>query len=158
MPVVTNTFVRESLPVSIPPLVEAKSTLLRELLGDRARPLVVGGFGYDASRMASALKESHYVATSKAKEIIVDGKQIPLPFHISAEEVMLAERPSRLVCYAGTVPVWAKCIHPELKIDCYRSSAMEKSFGSLYTVYARKTLKQIGIDIQPEQKEMLYVS
>lgn len=154
-PEVQNPFARITRYASRPPLAEDLFTKLSSLLKGEKRPLLIGGFGYDCCKMADHLGLTRYVATSKMKEIIIDGERIPLDSHICAEEVLLTSRISQLISYTSSVVVWAKRWFPQMPIQCYQSSMMSKMYGPLFTPLASRTLRRMGVVVESECEPMV---
>jgi hypothetical protein len=152
MPEIANPFVKDSRQASIPPLANEKLYHLKSIITDEPRTLLISGFGYDHFNMASASGCKRWIATSKNKEIFIDGNRVELPYHVTAEEVLMLKRPPRLISYTGTAVVWAKRIYPGLDIECYKASGLDYQYGSLYSVMASRSLNKIGIKVLPENK------
>lgn len=154
-PEIHNPFVKKTHQTSMPPLGSEQQNRIIELLGGKARPILIGGFGYDNGKMARHLGLSSYVATSKSREIIVDGVHIPLETHLCAEEILLAGVVSKVVSYTSTAVVWAKRWYPDLEISCYRASALDRKYGPIFSLLAARALRKMGVTVQPECRAML---
>ena len=153
-PKVRNPFVRKTVQAYIPKVEETKKRYLQELTGGEKRTLMISGFGYDVNRMASYLNLSKYIATSKDREIIIDGKKIPLDYYICAEEVLLSGCSDRIVGYDSTAMCWAYRIGG-IDITCYEASALNEQYGFLNGRLTRRTMKRCGLTLLPECKEMI---
>lgn len=154
MPYVHNPFVKETVQAVLPKISEYKRNFLQDIVGDKKRPLLVSGFGYDLDKMVKYLNIQEYIATSKNKEIIIDGKIIPLDEFICAEEVMLSGCVNEVISYNSTAIGWALLIG-DIKIMCYESTALNRQYGLLYGCLTRNTLKQCSIKLFSECKDML---
>lgn len=150
-----NPFAKETHPMLVPPLVSSKNELLKDLIGDKKRPLILGGFGYDVFKMAAKLGIEEYIASSKGPEIIIDGKVHPLKELVSAEEILLSRNVSKIIGYTSNVILWAKLITPDMPITCYAVTGLNKFASPFFGWYAKKTFKRYGIIVKPEDKDML---
>lgn len=154
MPYVHNPFVKETVQAVLPKISEYKRNFLQNIVGDKKRPLLVSGFGYDLDKMVKYLNIQEYIATSKNKEIIIDGKIIPLDEFICAEEVMLSGCIDEVIGYNSTAIGWALLIG-NIKIACYESTALNRQYGFFNGSLTRKTLKKCGICLLGECKYMI---
>lgn len=154
-PSMNNPFVKKTLSVVIPPLLGSKQLILKDLLSDEKRTLLIGGFGYDVKKMANYLKLDKYIATSKGMEIIIDGFKYPLIERICAEEVLLSGYVHNIVSYNSSAVVWAKILYPKMDILCYTATALNKQFGFLYNKLSKQNLSKIGVIVLPQCKEMV---
>lgn len=154
-PSIANPFVKKTFQVSTPPLLDSKKTLLENILSGEKRTMLIGGFGYDIEKMANYLKLDKYIATSKGMEIIVDGEKYPLTERICAEEVLLSGYVHKIVSYNSSAVVWAKMIYPQMEIECYVATALNKQFGFLFNKLSIQALRKIGIEVLPECKDMI---
>lgn len=157
MPNLPNPFVCKSLEPLKPPLPKAKEKLLRQLLGSEHRPLVIAGFGYDAIKMAESRGWDKFIATSKNKEIIIDGVYHPTPFFVTAEDILLFDSPTELLSYTSSAVVWARRWYPDLKIDCYHASKLNQQYGFLCTRLIRRTLAKLKIKVLAEDPYLLSI-
>lgn len=114
----------------------------------------MGGFGYDYKRMAESLGLTRYVATSKHKEIIIDGVVHPLDDFICAEEVLLSGVVDKIIGYNSTAICWAYRIGG-IEIETYEASALNRQYGFLFGSLSRKTLAKCGINLLAEKKDFL---
>ncbi|MFD2276212.1 hypothetical protein ACFSQZ_07015 [Rubritalea spongiae] len=149
-----NPFVKRTRSVTRPVLGVAKREVLDSYAGTEKRPLLIGGFGYSAEKMAKELGISSFWATSKNREIIVDGIAHATDIQISAEDVLLSGWVSEVVSYESTVVCWARCLEPEIKVSCYSAPALSKVFGPIYRILAARTLSKIGVTVLPENQAM----
>lgn len=154
MPVLKNDFVKETKTPHMPILINEKKILLDNLLGDKKRTLIVDGFGYCHLNMAKHLGLNSYVASSKAKELIVDGKIISIPVRISAEEILLHGLITDVVSYNSSTLAWIKFINPNMPIKAFISKELDLKYGS-YTYYSRRVFNKMEIDLFPENTSML---
>lgn len=150
-----NSFVQQTKEVVIPSLSAKKRSFLDEMTKGKKRVLLLGGFGYDIVNMAKYLCLDEFIATSKGKEIIVDGISHPVDERICAEEVLLSGLVCKVVGYESTVMVWAKLIDESIEIECFTSQALANNYGFFYNWLAKKTLGRLGINVQAECKDML---
>ena len=100
------------------------------------------------------LNIQEYIATSKNKEIIIDGKVIHLDDFICAEEVMLSGCVDEVIGYNSTAIGWALLIG-NIKITCYESTALNRQYGFFNGSLTRKTLKKCGVRLLTECKYMI---
>lgn len=154
MPYVHNPFVKETVQAVLPKISEYKRNFLQNIVGDKKRPLLISGFGYSLDKMVKYLNIQEYIATSKNKEIIIDGKIIPLDEFICAEEVMLSGCIDEVIGYNSTAIGWALLIG-NIKITCYESTALNRQYGFFNGSLTRKTLKKCGIYLLGECKYMI---
>lgn len=154
-PEIRNSFVKETLPVLVPTLSKDKKQTILNLCKQECRPLLITGFGYDLEKMLSSLNLKKFIATSKNKEIIIDGNTIPLDYHICAEEVLLSGLVTEIIGYNSTAIVWAKKLYPDIPIHCFESLTLKKSYGFLYNILSKKSLQNIGINLLPENKSFV---
>lgn len=152
-PAVKNKFVKKTLRAYLPS-VESKKDYVKGLTGEEKRPLLIGGFGYDVIMMSQYLGLSKYIATSKNKEIIIDGKTYPLDRYICAEEVMLSGCTDAIIGYNSTAICWA-ILMGSINIDCYESNELNNQYGFLFGKLSRKTLKKCGVDLKSECTQMI---
>lgn len=154
MPYVHNPFVKKTIQAFVPTISEAKRQFLQNIVGDKKRPLLISGFGYDLEKMVKSLNIHEYIATSKNREIIIDGEVIPLDEFICAEEVMLSGCVNEVIGYNSTAIGWALLIG-NIKITCYESSELNRQYGTLNGFLTRNTLKKCGINLLLPNKAML---
>lgn len=154
MPYVHNPFVKETVQAVLPKISESKRNFFQNIGGNKKRPLLISGFGYDLDKMVKYLNIQEYIATSKNKEIIIDGKVIPLNEFICAEEVMLSGCVDEVIGYNSTVMGWALLIG-NIKVTCYESEALNRQYGFLNGSLTRKTLKKCGVRLLTECKSMI---
>lgn len=154
-PEIRNPFVKTTHETLRPPLSRVQKSRILNLLGEKSRPLLLGGFGYDIEKMANHLGISTYVATTKSRGIIVDGVHIPLEMHLCAEEILMSGLVTKLVSYTSTAVVWAKRWYPELEISCYRARALDRQYGPIFSFLAAKALLKMGVIVQQECAAML---
>lgn len=153
-PKVKNPFVKKTIQAFIPKVDEAKKQYLQELTKGEKRPLLIAGFGYGLDKMVEYLKIDKYIATSKDREIIIDGKRIPLDYYICAEEVLLSDCSNRIIGYDSTAICWAYRIGG-IEITCYEASALNEQYGFMNGILTRRTMKRCGLTLLPECKEMI---
>lgn len=153
-PAVQNDFVRHTVKAYVPKVEQSKRDYLQSLTGGEKRPLLISGFGYDWRKMATYLGAEKYIATSKNREIILDGKIIPLDYYICAEEVMLSGCASSIIGYSSTAMCWAYLLGG-IPITCYESSKLNEQYGFLNGILTRRTMKRCGLTLLPECKEMI---
>ena len=146
-------FVKKTIQAFIPKVEEKKKRYLQELTKGEKRPLLIAGFGYDINRMAAYLKVDKYIATSKMREIIIDGERIPLDYYICAEEVLLSDCSDRIIGYNSTAICWAYRIGG-IDITCYESPGLNVICG-FYGTFTRRTMKKCGLALLPVCKEMM---
>lgn len=154
-PNISNSFVKETRIAIKPNLSDNKRKLISFLTKDQKRPLLISGFGYNINKMASFLGLQKFIATSKNKEIFLDGEKIPLEQHICAEELLLCDVVSEIIGYNSTAMIWAKHLYPDMPIKCYEASGLNKTYGRLFGFFSKYSLKKIGIEMLPECKEMV---
>lgn len=157
-PIFKNPFVKETLATHKPIIKKGKIEFLNDILKNEKRIMLIGGFGYDVSKMAQELGIQKFIATSKHKEIIVDGETIQLQERICAEEIMFGGYVSKIVAYTTSAVVWAKMFCPEIEIDCYEAKQFNVQFGPFYNKYAISSLSKLQITVKPENKNMLHNS
>ncbi|MFD1294234.1 hypothetical protein ACFQ5N_10340 [Lutibacter holmesii] len=151
-----NSFVKETKKISIPIIYNKNKEVLQLCFSDGVkRPLLISGFGFDLDKMVKSLNIEKYVATSKNKEIIVDGNTIPLEERICAEEVVLTRMVTNIIGYNSTAMVWAKIIDPQIKVECYTAKELNNNYGRLYALLSKKALKKIGVIQLPEPKQFV---
>lgn len=143
-PNVHNKFVKSSVVPALPKLSEDKVEFLKKMTNGDKRTLIVGGFGYKVQNIARAYKLSHYIATSKNKEIIIDGRVIALDYFICAEEVLLSGVVDRIIGYNSTAICWANFIG-KINIICYDAKMQSEIAGHYFSYFSRKTLKKCKI-------------
>lgn len=153
-PAVKNTFVKKTLQAYVPTIEEEKKKLLNKLTDGEQRPLLVSGFGYDVDRMSNHLGLSKYIATSKNKEIIVDGEVYHLDRYICAEDVMISGCVNKIIAYNSTAVCWAILIG-NIAIDCYESCALNTKYGFLFGMLSRKALRKCGVELKQECVHMI---
>lgn len=154
MPYVYNPFVKKTIRAVLPKISESKMNFLQNIVGEKKRPLLISGFGYDLDKMVKYLNIQEYIATSKNKEIIIDGKVIHLDDFICAEEVMLSGCVDEVIGYNSTAIGWALLIG-NIKITCYESTALNRQYGFFNGSLTRKTLKKCGVRLLTECKYMI---
>ena len=152
-PQIRNPFVKTTLPASLPSLSQDKLTFLREKTQGERRPLLITGFGFNLQKMAKNLNLTKYIATSKHKEIIIDGICYPIDIRICAEEVLSSGLISSIIGYNSSVMAWATHLE-NIEIKCYESRELNKQYG-LFGYFSRKTLKKMGIKLLPYPKEFI---
>lgn len=153
-PHVVNPFVRETRQAEIPSLDPAKKHFLKEKAMGEKRPLIISGFGYDLKKMVKCLNVDKYIATSKGREIIIDGINYPLDYYICAEEVLLSGCVDSIIGYNGTAVCWAKLIG-NVRITCYEAKKLCHQYGFMYGCLTRRAFKKCGLKLLPERKDML---
>lgn len=152
-PKVKIPYVRKTVQAYIPKVEEKKTRYLQELTKGEKRPLLISGFGYDLDKMATYLKLDKYIATSKMREIIIDGTKIPLDYYICAEEVLLSGCSDRIIGYNSTAICWAYRIGG-IDITCYESPGLNEICG-FYGAFTRRTMNKCGLTMFPVCKEMM---
>lgn len=153
-PNVSNPFVKKTSLAEIPQISQSKRKEIIALTNGEKRTLLLGGFGYDYERMAKSLGLTRYVATSKHKEIIIDGIIYPLEDFICAEEVLLSGIVDKIIGYNSSAVCWAYRIE-HVNIETYESSALNRQFGFLFGHYSRKAFGKCGINLLPEKREFI---
>lgn len=154
MPYVHNPFVKKTIQAFVPTISDAKRKFLQNIVGDKKRPLLISGFGYDLEKMVKSLNIHEYIATCKNREIIIDGEVIPLDEFICAEEVMLSGCVKEVIGYNSTAIGWALLIG-NIKITCYESTELNRQYGLFNGFLTRKTLNKCGIRLLSECKYMI---
>lgn len=149
-----NPFVKTTIKAAVPVCDNRKKTFLKSLVGEEKRPLLISGFGYNLEKMVKHLTVEKYIATSKDKEIIIDGKVYPLDEFICAEEVLLSGYVNRIIGYNSTAMCWAMMLG-NIEIECYESRKLSELYGFLNGYLSRKTLKKCNVVMLPECKEMV---
>jgi hypothetical protein len=153
-PKVSNPFVRTTIQAAIPELnPEKKQFILQHAPGDK-RPLLISGFGYNLQKMVAHLGVTRYIATSKDKEIIIDGRVIPLDDFICAEEVLLSGCVNEIIGYDSTAMCWAYLLN-NVKITCYEAKKLSEQYGFLNGYLTRRTMKKCGLTLLPQCQEMV---
>jgi hypothetical protein len=153
-PKVRNPFVRTTIQAAIPELnPEKKQFILQHAPGDK-RPLLISGFGYNLQKMVTHLGVTRYIATSKDKEIIIDGRVIPLDDFICAEEVLLSGCVNEIIGYDSTAMCWAYLLN-NVKITCYEAKKLSEQYGFLNGYLTRRTMKKCGLTLLPQCQEMV---
>lgn len=153
-PAVKNPFVKKTIKASIPALDAHKKSFLLEHATGEKRPLLIAGFGYDLDKMVEVLQVKRYIATSKNREIIIDGIIYPLDEYICAEEVLLSGCVDAIIGYNSTAMCWAYLLGG-VEITCYESKALSRQYGFMNGSLTRKTLKKCGIELLPEHPGMV---
>lgn len=154
-PKVRNPFVRNSRIAQMPALSNYKKEFFEKTCGNVKRKLLISGFGYDVQKMASFYNIDKYIATSKRKEIIIDGIQYDLQERICAEEVLASGKIDAICGYNSSVMAWSQTHFPEITVDCFEAKALNKKFGFLYGFLCKKIASKLGFSIQNECREML---
>ena len=152
---IRNTFVKKTIPAFLPELTESKKVFFQNSLKGEQRVLLIGGFGFSIQKMASYFKLDKYIATSKNKEIIIDGTIYPLTERICAEEVLLSGMVSKIIGYNSTVMIWAKMYFPNIEVLCFASSELNRQYGKYFEKFTREALNKIGVELLPENIELL---
>ena len=145
-PSVHNPFVKKTEVASVPHLSSSKMNLLKSLLGNEKRTLIVAGFGYNIQKMAYYYGLSKYIGTSKNLEIIIDGTTTPLSEFICAEDVLMGDFVDKVIGYNSTAICWAYRIGG-VEIECFEAPGLDETFG-WYNYYSRKTLAKCGIQLK----------
>lgn len=153
-PAVSNPFVKKTVKASIPTLDPKKKKFIEEKTSGQKRTLLIAGFGYDVDRMAEYTGLKQYIATSKNREIIIDGTEYPLDEYICAEEVLLSGCVDEIIGYNSTAMCWAYLLD-NVRITCYESTQLSHLYGFMNGRLTRKTMKRCGLTLLPECKEML---
>lgn len=153
-PAVKNPFVKNTIRAAIPSLDLRKKEFLNTYLKNEKRILLISGFGYDLQKMVDNLKLDKYIATSKNKEIIIDGKPIPLNEFICAEEVLLTGLVKGIIGYDSTAMCWAYRLG-DVDIKCYHANKLSRQYGFMFGPLAKRTLKKCGVQLFPENKEFV---
>ena len=153
-PAVKNEFVRTTKQAHLPKVNTKKKAFLLDKINGEKRTLLIAGFGYNLQNMVKYLNLNKYIATSKDREIIIDGIRYPLDDYICAEEVLLSGCVDSIIGYNSTAMCWAYLIG-NIKITCYETKRLSYQYGFLNGYLTRKTLKKCGIELLPECKEML---
>jgi hypothetical protein len=144
-----NPLVKKTFHASFPVYDASYINYIRSLIPIYSDTLIIGGFGIDAHALAVYHgKEKTYVATSKHKEIFVNGKLITLPSHLSAEDVLAAHNFSVIISYESSVLCWAKIIRPNAEVICYRADGL-KCYSPFINIYAKSVLNALGISVKP---------
>lgn len=149
-----NPFVKTTIKAYVPMVDSKKKAFLKSLVGEEKRPLLISGFGYNLEKMVKHLNVEKYIATSKDKEIIIDGKAYPLDEFICAEEVLLSGCANRIIGYNSTAMCWAMMLG-NINIECYESRKLSQLYGFLNGYLSRKTLRKCNVTMLPECKEMV---
>lgn len=153
-PKVKNPFVKKTKQAVIPVVSQEKKKQIIALTRGEQRVLLLGGFGYDYKKMAESLGLSRYIATSKHKEIIIDGNLHPLDDFICAEEVLLSGVVNKIIGYNSTAICWAYRIGG-IEIETYEATALNRQYGFMFGNLSRKTLAKCGINLLAEKKDFL---
>lgn len=153
-PAVKNDFVKETRKAFLPKVSERKKAFILDKINGEKRTLLIAGFGYNLQKMVKHLNLNKYIATSKDREIIIDGVRYPLEDYICAEEVLLSGCIDHIIGYNSTAMCWAYLIG-NIKITCYEAEKLSYLYGFLNGYLTRKTLKKCGITLLPECKEMI---
>lgn len=153
-PKVSNPFVKKTEQAEIPQISQRKRNKIIALTNGEKRVLLLGGFGYDYKKMAESLGLPRYIATSKHKEIIIDGAVHPLDDFICAEEVLLSGVVNKIVGYNSTAICWAYRIGG-IEIETYEAAALNRQYGFLFGYLSRKTFAKCGINLLTEKIDFL---
>lgn len=145
--------VKRTVQAFVPKLEEEKKRYLQGLTKGEKRPLLIAGFDYELDKMVKYLKIDKYIATSKMREIIIDGKRIALDYYVCAEDVLLSGCSDRIIGYSSTAMTWAYRIGG-IDIVCYESPKMNEIYG-YYGKFARSTMKKCGLTLLPACKDMI---
>lgn len=149
-PKVKNPFVKKTKQAVIPVVSQEKKKQIIALTRGEQRVLLLGGFGYDYKKMAESLGLSRYIATSKHKEIIIDGNLHPLDDFICAEEVLLSGVVNKIIGYNSTAICWAYRIGG-IEIETYEATALNRQYGFMFGRLSRKTFAKCGINLLKER-------
>lgn len=154
-PKVRNPFVRNNCIAQMPTLSNYKKEFFEKTCGNTKRKLLIAGSGYDIQKMVLFYNIDKYIATSKRKEIIIDGIRYDLQERICAEEVLASGKIDAICGYNSSVMAWAKTHFPNIAIDCFEAKMLNKQYGFLYGYLCKKIASKLGFSIQNECKEML---
>lgn len=153
-PELRNRYVRRTEPVVLPELPASRREWIEANLTGPKRTLLLPGAGYDLQKMVAALGLTRYVATSKARELHLDGQTLPLEWHLCAEEVILAGCVDRVVGYPSLAFGWARRLGIE-KLECYDSADMSKALGLGYGFWVRRALRSLGVEVKKQREDMM---
>jgi hypothetical protein len=127
-------------------LSDAKRPLVDAILRDQApQDLVIGGYEWPAARIAQEIGSESWVATSKGKELIVNGQAHPLPWFLCAQELLSVFRPTRVVGYSSDALAVARHFYPDVPCIAIHSEGAKAEWGTLHNRMYEVQNRKLGI-------------
>jgi hypothetical protein len=147
-PLYGSCFSRESFPVSEPDADDPRYASIAALIKQAgAVCLLIGGFDFPAERLAEEFGVRCWVATSKNKELWVNGVRFALDINVCAEEVIELFQPKVVIGYASEAILAAKFRHPSARCFAILTPEIGKKWGSLHNWTYVKQARKLNISM-----------
>lgn len=136
-----NCFSKQTLPITYEKKISEKMDFIK-----KSKTLIVPGWGMTVQDLANYFNVSNnYCATSKDKEIFVDGSCQKLTNYITGEDVIDSSSIETVVGTPSTVLIYAKTKHPNLNVHCVLTGELNKTYGLFYEYFYVKLGKKVGV-------------